>query len=121
MIKNKISYTFNRWIGHDLRIVLPETIYQNIIFLSQNIDFPFSDHHIFFRNLSDYRTFTENFRKFIKNLLLLQMIRDSPHNNKVMINQIAATAGAVVAATAADTVVNEGASDAAASTVVRSV
>ena len=48
-------------------------------------------------------------------------IRDSPHNTKVMASQIAATAGAV-AVTAADTVVNEGAADAAAATtVVRSV
>ena len=63
---------------------------------------------------------SQDHEKYLINENLLQMIRDSPHNTKVMTSQIAATAGAV-AATAADTVVNEGAADAAAATVVRSV
>ena len=54
--------------------------------------------------------------KYFINESLLQMIRDSPHNTKVMASALAATT--------ADTVVNEGAAAAASATadsVVRSV
>ena len=36
-----------------LRVILPEVIHQNIDFSSHNIDFPFSDHHMFFGNFRE--------------------------------------------------------------------
>ena len=57
-MKNTFSQIFNRWIRYDRRIVLPKAVYQNIILSSRNMNFPFSDHRIF------YRKFPRNFPKF---------------------------------------------------------
>ena len=49
------------------RIVLPQTIYQNIVLSSHNMGFPFSDHRTFYRKFS--RNFPENFQKFLGKFL----------------------------------------------------
>ena len=61
-MKNTFSQIFNRWIRYDRRIVLPKAVYENIVLLLRNINFPFSDHLMFSRKFP--RNFSKISRKF---------------------------------------------------------
>ena len=77
-MKYYISQILNRWIGDDLRIILPEAIHQNVDFSSRNIDFPFSDHHIFSGNFREISG--KFFQKFSGKILFSHLYTlSTPH------------------------------------------